>query len=248
MAPRRVVPMSAASPTSPTRQWRPGCGERDLNAVEARVGDDQCMFETLCERAPEMLESGLGVHQDRFAELERVRTALDLREDVEGAVRTGDRHAGHLVQGLDAEVAVLIPRPVAGHVLGQDHLLQFFCLFLQLKIDTLAGIQGGLPGSTARCIIDPGGENERLVTKANHLPIADRTVVRCYTAGGGGYGPPWKRPVSAVLEDVADGYVSREGARRHYGLRFAGDTLTVDEKATKAARAVMAEQGGVEQS
>jgi N-methylhydantoinase B len=121
-------------------------------------------------------------------------------------------------------------------------------LWLERTVTPPWGIQGGLPGSTARCIIDPGGENERLVTKANHLPIADRTVVRCYTAGGGGYGPPWKRPVSAVLEDVADGYVSREGARRHYGLRFAGDTLTVDEKATKAARAVMAEQGGVEQS
>ena len=121
-------------------------------------------------------------------------------------------------------------------------------LWLERTVTPPWGVQGGWPGTTARCIIDPGGDSEKIVTKVNHLPIPERTVVRCYTAGGGGYGPPWQRPVPAVLEDVADGYVSREGAARQYGLRFAHGTLTVDEKATQAARTVMAEQGGVEPS
>ena len=37
------------------------------------------------------------------------------------------------------------------------------------------------------------------------------------TAGGGGYGDPSKRAREAVLQDVAEGYVSQEGAARLYG-------------------------------
>lgn len=115
-------------------------------------------------------------------------------------------------------------------------------LWLERTVTPPWGVQGGCAGTTARCIIDPGGENEKIVTKVNHLPIPERTLVRCYTAGGGGYGPPWERSISAVLEDVADGYVSREGAERDYGLCFVDGTLTVDEAATKAARAALAEK------
>jgi hypothetical protein len=45
------------------------------------------------------------------------------------------------------------------------------------------------------------------------------------------------------MDDVLDEYVSRAGAEVDYGLRFAADTLTVDEAATRAARITMAERG-----
>jgi N-methylhydantoinase B len=115
-------------------------------------------------------------------------------------------------------------------------------LWLERTVTPPWGVQGGCAGTTARCIIDPGGENEKTITKVNHLPIPERTLVRCHTAGGGGYGPPWERSISAVLEDLEDGYVSREGAERDYGLCFVDGALTVDEAATRAARAALAER------
>jgi N-methylhydantoinase B len=43
---------------------------------------------------------------------------------------------------------------------------------------------------------------------------------RVHTAlpGGGGYGNPFERDPSAVLDDVVNGYVSVEGAARNYGV------------------------------
>ena len=53
--------------------------------------------------------------------------------------------------------------------------------------------------------------------------------------GGGGYGNPLRRPVASVLDDVRNGLVSREGARREYGVVIA-DNGQVDEAATRANR------------
>jgi len=103
------------------------------------------------------------------------------------------------------------------------------------------GVAGGKNGRTARCVIDPGGDSEKVMKKANHIPIAPGTTVRCYTAGGGGYGPPWKRDIQMVLEDLIDGYVSRTAAETQYGLRFNDDTLVLDQAATQQARAALAE-------
>jgi N-methylhydantoinase B len=42
-------------------------------------------------------------------------------------------------------------------------------------------------------------------------------VIRLEQSGGGGWGDPRERDVQALLEDVADGYVSPESAARDYG-------------------------------
>ena len=36
-------------------------------------------------------------------------------------------------------------------------------------------------------------------------------------AGGGGYGDPAKRDPDAIARDIAEGYVTPEGAKRDYG-------------------------------
>jgi N-methylhydantoinase B len=38
------------------------------------------------------------------------------------------------------------------------------------------------------------------------------------SAGGGGYGDPWKRSAGRVLQDVIEGLVSFESAKSHYGV------------------------------
>jgi N-methylhydantoinase B len=61
------------------------------------------------------------------------------------------------------------------------------------------------------------------------------------SAGGGGYGNPLERDPSAVLEDVREGFVSRERAAAMYGVVIDldptnPDALRIDERATRAAR------------
>ena len=52
---------------------------------------------------------------------------------------------------------------------------------------------------------------------------------------GGGYGDPKERPVNLVVEDVLDGYISAETARRDYGVVVRADG-TLDEPGTAQAR------------
>lgn len=67
------------------------------------------------------------------------------------------------------------------------------------------------------------------------LEPGDAYVLR--TGGGGGYGPPHERPADTVAHDVRQGYVSRELARRLYGVSLVGDTYVVDEDETSRLRA-----------
>ena len=52
-------------------------------------------------------------------------------------------------------------------------------------------------------------------------------VVVMDAAGGGGYGNPLDRDPDSVANDVADGYVSAEGARQDYGVAIDPETLEV---------------------
>jgi len=55
--------------------------------------------------------------------------------------------------------------------------------------------------------------------------------------GGGGYGPAFEREVQKVVEDVRNGLVSLEGARRDYGVVITDrSSLNVDHAATDALR------------
>jgi N-methylhydantoinase B len=62
------------------------------------------------------------------------------------------------------------------------------------------------------------------------------------SSGGGGFGDPLERDPQAVLEDVKDGYVSLERARKDYGVVLKEidreiDAFEVDEEATSKERA-----------
>jgi hypothetical protein len=58
---------------------------------------------------------------------------------------------------------------------------------------------------------------------------------RISSGGGGGYGPPFERPVEDVREDVRQGYVSAKAARERYGVVVDPQTFAVDESATQSA-------------
>lgn len=61
-------------------------------------------------------------------------------------------------------------------------------------------------------------------------------VAEFYSAGGGGYGDPYERPIEAVLEDVSAGLLSVEKACQDYGVVISPQSLTVDLEATQRLR------------
>jgi N-methylhydantoinase B len=62
-------------------------------------------------------------------------------------------------------------------------------------------------------------------------------VMRFRHPGGGGYGDPWQRPPEWVLEDVRNGYVSLDSAKKDYGVVIDPDDLEIDRVETQRVRA-----------
>jgi N-methylhydantoinase B len=103
------------------------------------------------------------------------------------------------------------------------------------------GARGGGDGSTGAAYkIGRDGRVERTpdVTQTELQP-GER--IRGEHGGGGGYGDPFERDPERVLDDVLEGYVSEQSARRDYGVAFSGSaadgSLAVDAGATERLRA-----------
>jgi len=79
------------------------------------------------------------------------------------------------------------------------------------------------------------GRIERRGRFSNEM-LAEGDVVRFVTGSGGGYGDPRRREPLAVLDDVLDGYLSEETARRVYGVVLEGNPLRVNEVETARLR------------
>ncbi|QIN80100.1 hydantoinase B/oxoprolinase family protein [Rubrobacter marinus] len=101
------------------------------------------------------------------------------------------------------------------------------------------GIFGGEEGIAGDLLLNPGTDGEQ------HLPskIPDRRMragetVRTVSPCGGGYGDPLQRDPARVLDDVLDGFVSEENARKQYGVVLSDGG--VDAAATASLRERMA--------
>jgi N-methylhydantoinase B/oxoprolinase/acetone carboxylase alpha subunit len=80
-------------------------------------------------------------------------------------------------------------------------------------------------------------------TKFSNVRLVRGDTVMLRSPSGGGYGPPWERPVGRVAADVETGFVSVERARERYGVVFRGDG-SLDEAATEVLRREMADAMG----
>jgi N-methylhydantoinase B len=98
------------------------------------------------------------------------------------------------------------------------------------------GLFGGQAGAVPQVVLQPQTSQERHLLKVNHLPLTAGTIFRVHSGGGGGYGPAWQRPPEQVLEDLRDGYISRQAAEQAYGLRFKSGSLEIDAEATTRVR------------
>ena len=64
-------------------------------------------------------------------------------------------------------------------------------------------------------------------------------MVAIFAGGGGGYGNPLDRDPALVRQDVVDGLVSINAARRDYGVVLDPQTLSINANATAALRTEM---------
>jgi len=99
------------------------------------------------------------------------------------------------------------------------------------------GVNGGKTAALNRFVYqtNAGERSPQLVSKITDVRIKRGQRVRLETPGGGGFGDPFTRDSARVARDVHFGYVSREAARRDYGVTLRDDG-GVDEPATAALR------------
>jgi N-methylhydantoinase B len=113
---------------------------------------------------------------------------------------------------------------------------------VSMRVDSVEnppwGVAGGHSAGTGRCVVNPGGPNERVIAPlSDGNMVAYGDVVRIETGGGGGFGHPFEREPERVLADVLGGFVGRESARHNYGVVLTADGDAVDLVLTARCRA-----------
>ena len=98
------------------------------------------------------------------------------------------------------------------------------------------GLEGGLPGSKAQTILNPGQPDERSLHSKGTYSLRKGDVLSMRTAGAGGFGNPADRDPASVLRDVRQGLVSPEAARGIYKIAITQDGADVDVAATDTMR------------
>ena len=151
----------------------------------------------------------------RFNPTEVFETRFPLRvEDCELVTDSGG--AGKWRGGLGYRRTLLATEvPITGSQCSDRHEVEPWAIF------------GGQPGGNGGTLIKKNGSAEwktvkELYGKVSSSKFANITFepgdrIKLTAPGGGGYGRPAERDPAAVAEDVAEGYVSKEGAKGVYG-------------------------------
>lgn len=109
---------------------------------------------------------------------------------------------------------------------------------LQLRADRSInrpwGLDGGRPGSLSINQIADADHVEDLPNKVT-MGVRRGQRVRHVMASGAGYGDPFRRDPNEVLDDVLDGYITKEHAQDEYGVVISS-TTQVDEQETRDLR------------
>ncbi len=98
------------------------------------------------------------------------------------------------------------------------------------------GLAGGWPGTPNEVEIRTADGRIERRGRFSNRELKRGDVVRFITGMGGGYGDPKKRDPQKVLEDVLDGYITREVAREVYGVAIVGDPPRIDTEETARLR------------
>lgn len=167
-------------------------------------------------------------------------------------INDGDTHNAPSEQ-LEAKYPVLVERHAlipdsggAGRHRGGLGIEQVVRARAPMRVNTQVermhcvpwGLNGGLSGTGNSVALELDGAWKEDFPNAKVLVAAlnEDEAFRMRSGGGGGYGPPTERSPQQVLDDVRQGYVSLQAARHHYNVIIDVETMSVNEKATRAAR------------
>jgi len=110
---------------------------------------------------------------------------------------------------------------------------------LQMRTDRVRfqpyGLSGGEPGGRSRNFMEVGNERTALPGKIT-TRITSGTLIIHEQAGAGGFGDPMLRDANEVREDLLDGKITADYARKHYAMAF-DPHGTLDAPATVRLRA-----------
>ncbi|MGZ8212223.1 MAG: hydantoinase B/oxoprolinase family protein, partial [Burkholderiales bacterium] len=96
-----------------------------------------------------------------------------------------------------------------------------------------SGVFGGLDGRRARLVKNPGRPDEEVLpSKVPRLELNAGDAMRIETPGGAGYGPPARRVVQDLAEDLKSGRVSRVATERDYGPDKVAAALALNYRAS----------------
>ena len=98
------------------------------------------------------------------------------------------------------------------------------------------GREGGQNGAAGTLKLASGATMRGMGQQT--VPQKDRVIISM--PGGGGLGNPRRRTVAAVAQDVREGFISAESARRDYGVAV-NDDFSIDETETAKLRTMAAE-------
>nr|WP_328766088.1 hydantoinase B/oxoprolinase family protein [Devosia aurantiaca] len=94
------------------------------------------------------------------------------------------------------------------------------------------GVAGGKSSNVTRILRNPrtAGE-EALHSKASGLILNKGETLRVETLGGGGFGDPGERPLSALAQDLREEKITKAAAERDYGADRVREALALGETA-----------------
>ena len=90
------------------------------------------------------------------------------------------------------------------------------------------GVFGGEPGEKTRIVLTRNDEEFDLETKET-LTLQLNDVLSLRLSGAGGYGNPLERDAWRIEDDLADGYITKEGAQQDYGVEIKDGKVIVPE-------------------
>jgi N-methylhydantoinase B len=96
------------------------------------------------------------------------------------------------------------------------------------------GVAGGRPGSPNLIRIRARERGDEVFGKCARYRLKEGDVACLVTGTGGGWGDPLERSVEAVVDDVRNGYVTIDQARRHYGVDVDPESLHARELENRA--------------
>lgn len=207
--------------------------------VDAMFG---CLAQIVPDQVPAAGEGGNtvvsigGYDRDRspFVVVDMINGAWGGRptkDGIEGVTNPSQNMSNTPVEVLESRAPVMIEEygfeadtGGAGRFRGGLGLARSYRLLadeamLQLRSDRRRfppfGLFGGGSAAPTSNTLNPDGENRVLPSKIT-MQMKRGDVVRHVQSGGGGYGDPAARAASAVQDDLADGKISDQFARRHY--------------------------------